>query len=117
MAKFACKVTPLLPKAIGHTRDIISTQRSLLGKIESTVKDLRAKTDVWDPVYAAAQKASEWRAKVSARLEKIAGRMDTGEQENVLAAVIDGAAGKFHKLTPAQRASGNELFQAARLRG
>jgi len=109
MPKFDCTVTPLLRKAVGHTRRLLGTQRNLLGAIESTVKGLTAKSAVFQPVYSAARLASEWRANMSTQLEKIARGMDTGETENVLAAIIDSTAGRFHNLTPAQQVSATKM--------
>lgn len=109
MPKFDCKVTPLLRKAVGHTRRLLGTQRTLLGAIESTVKDLTAKSAVFQPVYGAAKLASEWRANMSTQLEKIARGMDTRETENVLAAIIDPTAGRFHNLTSAQQTSATKM--------
>ena len=76
---------------------------------ESEVKDLAAHSKVFAPVFEAAVRASEWRQVQSAKLTQIAKNMDTGDTENVLAAIIDPAAGAWHKLTTAQIKSGKQL--------
>lgn len=111
MPKFTCKNTPILQDAISYTRRILGTQRNLMKAIESEIKHLPGYTKVFKPVYEAAVLASEWRQVQSAKLTQIAKNMDTGDTENVLAAIIDPAAGAWHKLTPAQFKSGKQLQQ------
>ena len=107
MPNFKC--APLLEDAIGYTRRILGTQRNLLKEIESTVKSLPAHSKVFAPVFEAAVRASEWRSVQSAKLQQIAKSMDTGDTENVLAAIIDPAAGAWHKLTAKQAGQGKQL--------
>lgn len=107
MPKFSCK--PVLESAISYTRRIMGTQRNLMKAIESEVKLLPGYTKVFKPVYDAAVLASEWRQVQAAKLQQISKNMDTGDTENVLAAIIDPAAGAWHKLTAAQSSQGKQL--------
>ena len=90
-------------------RRIFGTQRGLMKKIESIVKDIPAHSKVFQPMYEAVVLASQFRQASSAKLQQIAKTMDTGETENVLAAIIDPAAGAWHKLTPKQFKQGQQL--------
>ena len=77
--------------------------------IESEVKNLPGYTRVFLPMFNAMNKASKWRQEQSARLTNISKDMDTGDTENVLAAIIDPAAGAWHNLTAKQLKQGQAL--------
>ena len=116
MPNFACDFTPTLKQAIGWGNQMLSGQRSLFKKVDDVMLELRGKAEsfamssrVFNPMYDALQKASVFKSKRSRELEAIARKMDMGETENVLAAVIDPAAGKFHNLSPANLANAKKL--------
>ena len=106
MPKISCK--PILRSTISLTRKILGTQQNLMKKIEETVKELPLDTKVFRPVFAAKQEASVWKQGVSKQLEKIAGNMDAGAQENVLSAIL-GDKSSFFTPSAAEAASGAQL--------
>ena len=108
MAKFPiCK--PLLG-AFGMLSATLGSQRHVMKKIQEFAPQFAAYENVFKPVYDAYRQGSLWRQGVSKELEKITKTMDPGTMENVLAAIIDPAAGSWHtKLSAAERTQGKAL--------
>lgn len=102
---------PILRRSISGIRRALGMQRNIAKKIESLRPELRALTDVVEPVIQADARAGAFRARAHKELDAIFRRFGMTETEGVLAHALGGPAASAFYPDPKQAEAGSRFLE------